>query len=161
MRTNIFLSAIVTVLLFQPFSLGADADTIEIKLKDFKFKVKEEMSSLFGLNEDEGKLFYYANGSAEVPVKVPADGEYEIVVKASCDPAQNERAKFKVSVNGQLAGKETLLTVDEAKEYKLPAKMKSGEHKLAIEFTNDVYKENEFDRNFYVHSVAVKKVIAK
>ena len=50
-----------------------------------------------------------------------------------------------------------VLTADEAKEYKLTSKIKSGEHKLAIEFTNDVYKENEFDRNFYVHAVSLKK----
>ena len=27
-----------------------------------------------------------------------------------------------------------------------------------IEFTNDVYKENEYDRNLYVQAVSVKKV---
>jgi hypothetical protein len=29
---------------------------------------------------------------------------------------------------------------------------------LTIEFTNDVYKDGEYDRNLYVHAVAVKKV---
>ena len=80
------------------------------------------------------------------------------MIKASCDPAQNERAKFKVTLDGQEVGKETLLTADEEKEYKLPIKVKAGEHKLTIEYTNDVYKENEYDRNFYLHGVTLKKV---
>jgi hypothetical protein len=28
---------------------------------------------------------------------------------------------------------------------------------LVIEFTNDVHKENEFDRNLYVYAVALKR----
>ena len=126
-------------------------------MKDFKFKVKEDQASLFGYNEDESKLFFYTNGPAEATVKVPADGDYEVVIKASGDSAQNERAKFKVSIDGEAVGKETLLTADEPKEYKLSAKLKAGERKLVIEFTNDVYKENEFDRNLYVHAVTLKR----
>lgn len=159
MRTNILLTALgVAVLVCQNQQIAAaEAEKITVELKAFKFKVKEDLASLFGLNEDEGKLFYYSNGIAEATIKVPADGEYEIVVKASCDPAQNERAKFKVAIDGEAVGKETLLTADEAKEYKLTAKVKAGEHKLAVEFTNDVYKENEYDRNFYVHAVTLRK----
>jgi hypothetical protein len=137
---------------------AADTDALPVELKAFQFKVKENQASLFGLNEEEGKLFFYTNGPAEATVKVPADGDYEVVLKASGDPAQNERAKFKVSIDGAAAGKETLLTADEPKEYKLPAKLKAGARKLVIEFTNDVYKENEFDRNLYIHAVMLKRV---
>lgn len=137
---------------------GAAADSITVELKTFKFKVPEDRASLFGFSEDEGRLFFYTNGQAESSVKVPADGEYEIVVKAAGDAAQNERAKFKVSVDGEMVGKEVLLTADEPKEYKVTAKVKAGDRKLVIEFTNDVYKENEFDRNLYVHEVTVKRV---
>jgi len=35
-------------------------------------------------------------------------------------------------------------------------KAQAGEHKLVVEYTNDVYKENEYDRNFYLHGVTVK-----
>lgn len=159
MRTNIFLTAlgIAALVSLNQGIVGAETEKISVELKTFKFKVKEDQSSLFGLNEDEGKLFYYANGIAEATIKVPADGEYEVVVKASCDSAQNERAKFKVAIGGEAVGKETLLTADEAKEYKLTAKLKAGEHKLSVEFTNDVYKENEYDRNFYVHAVTLRK----
>jgi len=137
---------------------AAEGESISVDLKTFKFKVKEEAATLFGYNEDESKLFYYTGGVGETTVKIPADGEYELVIKASCQPALNERAKFKVTLDGQEVGKETLLTADEAKEYKLPVTAKAGERKLAIEYTNDVYKENEYDRNFYVHAVTLKKV---
>src|SRR5262245_54989257 len=89
---------------------GPKADPISVDLKAFKFKVKAEHESLFGYNEGEGKLFFYTNGPAEATVKLPADGEYEITVKASCDSALNERATFKLSLDGEPAGKETLLT---------------------------------------------------
>jgi hypothetical protein len=91
-------------------------------------------------------------------VKLPADGDYELVIKASCDPALDERAKFKVAIDGEAVGKETLLIDDLAKEYKFTLKGKAGDRKLSIEYTNDAYKEGEYDRNFYVHGVSLKAV---
>src|SRR5437660_12915996 len=135
-----------------------DQDPIKVDLKTFKFKVKDDFANLFGYNEDDGKLFFYTNGPAEATVKIPADGNYEIAVKASCDSALDERAKFKLSIDGKLVDKETLLTADDVKEYKFTTKLTAGERKLTIEFTNDVYKENEYDRNLYVHGVTVKVV---
>lgn len=137
---------------------GPEAAPISVDLKSFKFKVKEKVADLFGYNAEDEKLFFYTNGPAEATVKVPADADYEIVVKASCDSAQNERAKFKISIDAKPVAKETLLTADEAKEYKLTAPLKAGERKLTIEFTNDVYKENEFDRNLYVHAVTLRRL---
>jgi hypothetical protein len=156
-RVLAYVVVLATMISSTPqFVRSADPDPIKVPLKTFKFKPPAGTESLFGFNEDEDRLFYYANGPGEAIVKIPADGEYEITVKASCDPAQNERAKFKVSLDGKPVGKETLLTADEAKEYKLTASAMSGERKLVIEFTNDVYKENEYDRNFYVHAVTLK-----
>lgn len=152
------MAALISVLAMAAAGQAADKDSITVALKDFKFKVKEEQADLFGLNSDEEKLYFYTSGPAEAAVKLPADGEYEIVIKASCDPAQDERARFKVSLDGESLAKETLLTADEAKEYKFTAKTKAGDRKLTIEFTNDVYKDGEYDRNFYVHAVTVKKL---
>jgi hypothetical protein len=135
---------------------AADGDAIKVDLKTFKFKVPDDRASLFGYDEGESKLFYYTGGPGEVTVKLPADGDYEIAIKASCQSALNERAKFKVSLDGQPVGKETLLTDDDEKEYKLTAAGKAGERKLVIEFTNDIYKEGEYDRNFYLHGITVK-----
>ena len=137
---------------------AADDDSIKPDLKQAKFKAAEGVpAELFGYNEGEGKLFFYTNGKAELTVKLPGDGEYEIVVKASGDPAQNERAKFKLELAGEAVGKETTLTADDPKDYKFTAKGKAGEQKLTIEFTNDVYKEGEYDRNLYVHAVKLEK----
>jgi Ca-dependent carbohydrate-binding module xylan-binding len=132
-------------------------DSISVDLKTFKFKAKEGTAELNSHDENEGKLRFYTNGWAEATVKIPADGTYEVVVKASCDPALNERAKFKLWLENVLVDKETLLTADEAKEYKLSVTVKAGDRKLAVEFTNDVYKEGEYDRNLYVYGVTVKK----
>jgi hypothetical protein len=133
--------------------------SVVLDLKSVKFKVPADASSLFGHNDDEGKLFFYSNGVAEGSVKLPADGEYEITVRASCDSAQNEKAKYKLTVGGELVGgKEQTLTEDGAKDYVLTAKLKGGDQTVAIEFTNDVYKEGEYDRNLYIHGVSFKKV---
>jgi hypothetical protein len=141
----------------QPAS-AAEGDAITVDLRSFKFKVRDEIASLFGYDEGESRLFYYTAGPGETTVKLPADGEYEIVIKASCDPALNERAKFKVALDGRPVGMETLLTADDQKDYKLTTSGQAGERKLVIEFTNDAYKENEYDRNFFVHGVTVKRV---
>jgi len=145
--------AVAALLSIPALALAAD---ISVDLKNFKFIVAEDAASLFGYNEDEGKLFYYSNGKAEATVKIPADGEYEIVIKASGDKAQDVRAKFKVAIDSEAVGEETTLTADEPKEYKFPVKLKAGDHKLVVEFTNDEYKENEYDRNFYLHGATLK-----
>ena len=158
MRTRVLWSLAATLVLFSGLRLtaGFDGGPVTVELKSFKFKVPEAMASLFGLNEDDGKLFYYSNGTAESTFKVDKDGDYEIIIKASCDSALNEKAKFKLSIDGKEVGKETLLTDDAAKEYTLKTELKAGEHKIAVEYTNDIYKENEYDRNFYLHGVTVK-----
>lgn len=154
-----FVTATLTaaLLALAPFSHAPAAEgETRIDLKSFQFKVPDEMMSLFGYDEAEGRLFYYTGGAAETTIKVPADGKYELVVRAACDPAQGERAKFKVTLDGKEVGKETLLTDDLAKDYVLALDATAGEHKLAVQFTNDVYKEGEYDRNFYLHGVTLK-----
>jgi hypothetical protein len=130
---------------------------VTVELKSFSFKVPETQASLFGHDTGEGRLFFYTNGTGETKIKVADDGDYEIVVKASGDVALTEGAKFKLAVDGKQSGKETETTAEQ-KDYKFPATVKAGEYKLTIEFTNDVYKEGEYDRNLYVHAVTLKKV---
>jgi hypothetical protein len=138
-------------------AIAADAEPIKVELQGFKFKAPDDQASLFGYDDIERRLFYYTAGTAEATVKVPADGEYEIVINAACQPALNERAKFKVTLAGEPVGRETLCTADEPTDYKFTTKAIGGERKLTIEYTNDAYKENEYDRNFYVHAVSLKK----
>ncbi len=136
---------------------AADTDPIKLDLRKFTFKVPNEQADLFGYDDNEARLFFYTRGTGEATIKLPADGDYEIIIRASCDPALNERAKFKLTLDDKPVGAETLLTDDDQKDYLLTAIAKSGEHKLGIEFTNDAYKENEYDRNLFVYAVTVKK----
>lgn len=133
------------------------ADDVKLKLADAKFKLGQGTSSdLVGHNDGEGKIFYYAPGTAEWTFKLPDDGKFDILVSASCDPAQNVNANFKLAIDGKDVGEEVKLTTEGEKEYKLETKLAPGEHKLSITFTNDVYKEGEYDRNLYIHSVTLK-----
>lgn len=152
-------SAVITAVLLIAAGAGwaAPDKAIEVPLKDFTFKVAADLASLFMFDEGEGKLAFYTNGAAEATVKVPEAGTYTIVVKASGPAALKEYPKFKVSVEGKQVGKETELTQEDPKEYTLTATLKEGANKLSIEFTNDAYKENEYDRNLYVHAVTLKK----
>jgi len=79
-----------------------------------------------------------------------------IVVAASCDPALGTNAWFKLAIDGKNVGEEVKLTSAGEKEYTLESALTPGEHKLSITFTNDVYKENEYDRNLFVHAVTLK-----
>ena len=49
--------------------------------------------------------------------------------------------------------KEVTLTDTAEKEYTVTVKLEKGENKIVLTFTNDAYKENEYDRNLYVHGV--------
>jgi hypothetical protein len=111
-----------------------------------------------GYDDGEGRMFYYSNGVASAVVKVPADGEYELTVTASCQQAQNTFAKFKVEVDGAPAGNEVALTQEEAREYKVALPLAKGDRKIGIAFTNDMYKENEYDLNFFVNGVKLQRV---
>jgi Ca-dependent carbohydrate-binding module xylan-binding len=77
------------------------------------------------------------------------------VVTAACNAAKGENAKFKLTVDGTPVGAETQLRSEDAKEYSFTASLKAGERKIGTEFTNDIYKEGEYDMNFYLHGVKV------
>jgi hypothetical protein len=160
MKTLAFaLSAVAALLVSIPLCAVADDETnkpIVLELKDFKLPT--EKADLFNYSEGEQKLSLYTNGKVESKFKVPAAGDYEIVIRATGDAAMNEGAKFRLAIDDKAVGKETEVTADESKEYKFTSTLKPGEHTLAIEFTNDVYKEGEYDRNLYLRAASLKKV---
>jgi hypothetical protein len=122
-----------------------------------KFTGPTENAELFGYDENNSRIFLYSAGAVVLPVKLAADGDYEIALNAACDEADHQMAKFTVTVDGQAVGGEITCTVVEAKEYVIKAPgLKAGDHKIAIAFLNDIYKENEYDLNFYVHGVTVR-----
>jgi Ca-dependent carbohydrate-binding module xylan-binding len=140
-----------------PKAKDRDPSAIDVDLKKAKWKVPESIKELFGYDEPQERLFFFANGSAEFLVKLPADGKYEIVVTASGTRAEKELARFKLACDAKTVGKETELKEEAEKEYTFAANLKAGERKLSIEFTNDLYKEGEYDRNLFIHALAVKK----
>jgi Ca-dependent carbohydrate-binding module xylan-binding len=132
------------------------ADPIKLDLSDFKlepaFKGGEDL-----VKYDDNKINFYTNGTATVKLKVPDDGDYVIVVDASCTEALKEMAKLTLKVGDTAIKENFALTTEDQKEYKFDAKLKKGETTLSIAFTNDAYKENEYDRNLFVHGVTVEK----
>jgi len=133
-------------------------DKTPIKADVSKIKFTAENQDLFGYDEGESRAFYYTNGLGEVTLKVPADGDYEIVVTASCVAAKGENAKFKLKVDGAQVGSETQLKSEDAKEYAFTASLKAGDRKVGAEFTNDTYKEGEYDLNFYLNGLRAVRV---
>jgi hypothetical protein len=135
---------------------AAAAEPIKLDLGDFKLTSAAKGGEDLVKYEND-KINFYSNGTATVKLAVPADGDYVIVVDASCDEALKQFAKFTLKV-GDTTIKENLeLTSQDQKEYKFDAKLKKGESTLSISFTNDAYKENEYDRNLFLHGVTVEK----
>jgi len=133
----------------------APADRTPIKADLSKIKFSSESAELFGWDEGESKAFFNTNGLGEVVLRVPADGDYEIVVTASCQAANGINAKFKLRVDGAQVGAETQLRAEEAKDYTFTAPLQAGDRKIGPEFTNDMYKEGEYDLNFYLHGLKI------
>lgn len=146
------IAVLSTLLLSAVLSFAADA--IRLKLESATLKPGSGNSEHLGVGDD-GRLFFYSGLTAEWKVKVPAAGEYTLRVSASCDAAQGTNANFKVLVNDQPAGDEVKLTTEAEKEYTLKVQLKQGEQKLGIAFSNDVYKEGEYDRNLFLHSISL------
>ncbi len=160
--TLLLFSAAVLVVQFsaadEPKQPDKSSKDIKIELKDFKFKLANpDLRDLFTYNEDEQKLCYFTNGAAEAKFKVPEDGDFDLIIAASGDSAMKVFPKFRVVLDDKPdekgLSKETSLKADDMKDYKFNVPLKKGEHKLSIAFTNDTYKEGEYDSNFYVHAV--------
>lgn len=148
---------------------GSKSDEIKIRLKDFKFKPPETVTnpdSVFVFDEDSDRLCFFTGGPAEAKFKIPADGDWDVVVSAAGDTAvgvhtvtaQGEKVvdvhpNFQLGVDGKNIGKEVTLRTDDRADYKITVPLKMGEHKLSIAFTNDMYKDGEYDSNLYLHGV--------
>jgi hypothetical protein len=134
-------------------------EVITVELKNMKCKPAEGITFAEGVQyvESESKIAFYTNGTATAEIKVPEDGEYTITLGMSCDEAQGEKAKMKLTAGGAVVKDKFDLTQTAAKEYPFTAKLKKGDATLVIEFLNDKYKENEYDLNLYVHTIKIKK----
>ena len=154
MFRRLFLTAVAVVVAGVGFAVAADA--ISVELKDFKIKSDyANNDDGVALNEADGKIQFYSNGTAIATIKVSEGGEYDILIEASCDAAEKKNATMTVKVDDIVVKENLELTTVDAKTYTFTTKLKKGDVKLSIAFTNDVYKENEFDRNLYVHKVKI------
>jgi len=150
------------VVLVVAFALGAGsviaAEPIKPELKNFKWKCKfESGTELGGYDEGQDRFFFYTFGTASTDVTIPEDGEYTMTIEASCNEALKEFAKFKVTVGETEVAKEHACTTEDRKKYTFTAKLKKGKQPLVITYLNDVYKENEYDRNLFLHGVTIEK----
>lgn len=138
---------------------ASPADAIKLDLKKCKWKPAAGITNpdLGGYDEGDSKFFFYTNGTATGEVEIPEDGEYTIVVEAGCTEALKEFAALKLMVGEVVVAKEHKLTAEESKKYTLTAKLKKGKQPVVVEFLNDVYKENEYDRNLFLFGVSFEK----
>jgi hypothetical protein len=122
-----------------------------------KFTGPTENAELFGFDDNEQRIFLYSSGTIDLPLKLSVDADYEIGIIGSCDEADGQKAKFTVAINGQVIGGEITCSVAESKEYVIKAPgLKAGDHKISVTFLNDLYKEGEYDLNFYVHAIKIR-----
>lgn len=135
----------------EPKDAKKNSDEIRLPLKDFKFKVPEEKSDLFVFDEDGERLCFYTDGAAETKFNIQREGQYDLVLSLAGDSAMDIRPKFKLTIDEKDLGKETSLKSDDIKDYKFVVPLKAGKHTLAVAFTNDTYKDGEYDSNLYLH----------
>jgi hypothetical protein len=134
------------------------ADPVKADLKAFKWKAAfAGGDDLGGYDETQDRFFLYTNGTATGEVTVPGDGEYTITVEASGTEAKKTLPSFKLTVGETVVAKEHALKSEEQKPYTFPAKLKKGKQPLVVEFLNDEFKEGEYDRNLFLHSVKLEK----
>ena len=158
MRKSLLIAALALVPAFA-FAAALLAEPIKVELKDFKVLTVDgkEAPDALGYSMDDNKLFYYTRGIGTATVKFPDDGDYTLVLEASCDKAKDELAKIKIKLGDKVVKEDFALTTDGAKEYKFEVTVKKGELKLSVEFLNDTYKEGEYDLNFYLHGAKFEK----
>jgi Ca-dependent carbohydrate-binding module xylan-binding len=152
MRLSYLLTASACLICFA----ASAAEPIKLDLGDFKL-----MSAVKGgedlVKYEDDKIQFYTNGTATAKLTVPADGDYVIVLDAGCTEALKEKAKVTIKVGDKAVKESFELSTEDQKEYKFDAKLTKGETTVSIAFTNDAYKEGEYDRNLTVYGVRVEK----
>ena len=138
------------------------ADALDAPLKDFKLTDYEgKAGPLVAYEESEGRIAFNVNGTAKASVKAEEAGDYTLTLDASCDEANKTLAKIKILLNDTPVKDEFALTQADKKAYKFDVKLVKGDNTVHVEFLNDIYKENEYDLNFYLHGVKFEKAKAK
>ena len=123
-----------------------------VALDDFKPRIVGPFNEV-----TSSKMSFYSAGQYEITLSIPDAGAYEVTLRASCTSAQGELARFRLTVDDHVAG-DVLLTSLKPEDYILSVKLAAGEHRLGIEFTNDLYvQELKEDRNLFIHHVSLRR----
>jgi hypothetical protein len=131
----------------------------EVPLESFKLVGKDNSDPGESIqhNSGDGKIFFYIVGTAKGSYEAKDAGPAKLILEASCDEANNEKAKLKITVNGKVLQEKFELKEAGQQVYEFKTELKKGKNTIEIEFLNDLYKENEYDLNFYLHSVKFDK----
>jgi len=136
----------------QALNALAAAPPLAAPLETFKQRVAGTFNE-----STPARISFWSAGRFDGTVQVPDTGDYDVMVTASCTEAKGEMAKFRLTLDDKLLG-DVLLNSTRQEEYRLPARLDKGEHRLGIEFTNDYFdKETREDRNLWIHHIALKR----
>ncbi|MEO8350429.1 MAG: DUF1592 domain-containing protein [Chthoniobacteraceae bacterium] len=104
---------------------------------------------------DGKSLLFSSEGEAQTQVKIPANDEYIIRVRANADQAGNEPAKLRVRLGDRELGVFEIKARRDGEDMReVRTTIKAGEQTLGIAFVNDFYDgARGADRNLWVQSV--------
>lgn len=109
-----------------------------------------------GSQVDGNSVAMTSNGTILGIVKVEETARYNLTIRASGTPAENEWPKLVLEVNDRVVGKATVdAHQDSAEEFAFSARLKKGENRVAITFTNDLYIPRKEDRNLFIDQVMI------
>ena len=114
----------------------------------------EDASIKTGGGAISGGWNLYTNGTLGESVRIPAEGIYEVVVRAYGSPLEGIWPLMALSVDG-LTGQP--VTVDSAgfRDYLFQVELLPGVHSIGVAFLNDAYNPGVEDRNLYLDKFAI------
>ena len=125
---------------------SAKGRTRRFEKNDLKNEAKFSLGGEFWSMPWSGELYFTFDAKF--------DGDYEFVIRAREDTAGDESAKMELRLDGKttktfiVAGRKPTL-------HQTTLPLKKGEHRIAVAFTNDFYKEGVGDRNLHVAHVEI------
>lgn len=137
--------------------LDAPPGATQLDLAAFRFRSDPESLKNLMYDGNQGRLAFYSPGTGEITTSFPETGDYEIYVQAAGNLLFNEFPKFKLFLDHVSVSPETELFAEKPQWYQFNVRVTAGNHVLGIEYTNDLYRDSQNDRNLFVHGVAIRR----
>lgn len=100
--------------------------------------------------------FLSTNGDIYGTFEVPADGEYEIHVRAQAHQMGNEKARFVLTAGKQKLGEFEVIAHKKDEDFSRKVTLSAGSQRITASFVNDAYvAETGADRNFGVRFISL------